>query len=102
MAKKGQRDEVDKLSPQEQSALRLHLTRLKLADEDEYRAWCAERNLSTKLLKPESRRRKEVELRENEDVQKAIARDRAARKDPRQMLDRIFDDNAECGQLTAL
>ena len=90
MATKRQRDEVEGLSQEERAALRLHVRQLKLAGTDEYRAWCAERKLASKLVKPEHQRRKEVELRQNEELRKAMARSRTARKDPRQMLELIF------------
>jgi hypothetical protein len=100
MAKKSQRDEVDGLSHQQGVALRLHLRSLKLADAGEYRAWCSEHKLSSKLIKPEHQRRKELELRQNEDLRVAMARSRTARKDPRQMLERIFEGNVEQADLT--
>jgi hypothetical protein len=102
MAKRSRRDEVDQLSQQERAALRAHLMRLKLVNADEYRAWCAERKLTSKLVKPEHQRRKEVELRRDEDLRVAMARSRTARKDPQQMLERIFAGNVEHADLPPL
>jgi hypothetical protein len=94
-AKKNPRDEIDELSQQERAALRRHLLNLQLADVDAYRAWCAERKLSSKLVKPEHQRHKEIELRQNEGARLAMARNRTARKDPRRMLERIFEGTVE-------
>jgi hypothetical protein len=90
MARKNQPEEIEGLPQQERIALRAHLMSLKLATADEYRAWCAERKLSSKLVKSEHQRRKEVELRQDEDLHIAMERSRNARKDPRQVLERIF------------
>jgi hypothetical protein len=100
LVSKRQHDEADELTQQERTALRHHLMRLKLADADEYRVWCAEHKLSSKLVKPEHRRRKEIELLANDDVRAAMTRSRTARKDPRQMLERIFEGNVEDTNVT--
>jgi hypothetical protein len=99
MPKKSQRDEVGELSQVERAALRRHLMQLKLADADEYRAWCTERKLPSKLVKPERQRHKEVELRQNEDLHLAMARSRTARKDPRRMLEQIFAGDVQPADL---
>lgn len=90
MAKKNQPDEVEELSPSERIHFNFHIRQLKLPGADEYRAWCIERKLSPKLVKPDHQRRKEIELRKNEGFSSAMARSRIARKDPREMLERIF------------
>jgi hypothetical protein len=97
--KKTRRDENDQLSAQQRRALRYHLISLKLADEDAYRAWCTERGLSAKLVKSEHQRRSEVALRDAEDVRRAMARSRTARKDPGHVLDRIVEAGVEHGDL---
>ena len=99
MAKGRQRSEFDALSEQERTSLRHHLMALGLPDVDRYRAWCAERKIAPKLLKPEHQRRKEIELRANESVRKAMARSRTTRKDPLGVLEKIFGGDFQPGEL---
>ena len=51
-------------------------------------------------MKPEHQRRKEVELQRSENLRVAMAKSRTARKDPQQMLERIFEGSVEQADLT--
>jgi len=89
MAKKKQRGESEEVSKDDRVGLYLHLRAMSLDNADEYLAWCVEHNLPAKLIKPEHQRRKEVALLKNEAMRSAMARNRTARRDPRQMFEQI-------------
>jgi hypothetical protein len=101
VAKKKQTGELEMLSTQARAHFALHLRRLGLQDEREYRAWCRGHGFSARLAKTGPQRSKEVEHRNQEAVEGAFARSRTARKDPGRMLDLVFAGDIDRSELAA-
>jgi hypothetical protein len=100
VAKKKQRNEGESLSTQARAQFETHLRRLGLDNEDQYRRWCREHGLSSRLAKTGLQREKEVALKKREGVEGAFARSRTARRDPGRMLDLIFGGEVEHSELS--
>ena len=77
------------------SALRGHLDALGLADTDEYENWCRERGLSAALQKSAGQHQKEVRLAQDERARTALAGARRLRRNPRALLQGLFDGSRE-------